>query len=330
MANLLLSLLAFAASVFLLRALRPVLVPFLLASLLFYLFDPLVARMSGRLPRALSISVVLLAFAALLAGAGLVARHGLSTIASDAPRYERKLAELRERLSQRVGGGLGRTPGGEELRKKLGGGAATAAGGLLKLGGELVLVFAYLAFLLAGSPRSRERWRRAFPQQAERVIGVQDELGSSMTRFIALQSLVSLVQAASAGLILFIHGVPLAGFWTLLNFISQFVPNVGPIVASVPPVLMALAEGPPAKALSAAFWLLLSQVVIGNFLEPRVMGRGMHLDPVVVLLGIMFFGWLWGVFGALLAVPMLVAAKTLSGKVERLKPLASLLEGAQT
>jgi len=69
--------------------------------------------------------------------------------------------------------------------------------------------------------------------------------------------------------------------------------------------------------------------VIGNFLEPRVMGRGMHLDPVIVLFGIVFFGWLWGVFGMLLAVPMLVAGKTLSQRVEKLKPLAALLEGGR-
>jgi predicted PurR-regulated permease PerM len=306
-----------------LKQLHTVLLPFAFALFFFYLADPLVDRLARwKVPRLAGIALVLLAAAALLAGALGMTFRAAAKLAENKPRYERKLEQsLGEKRAASVRQRLAK------MKESSGSGAAS---GVTEAAGAVLLIFAYAAFLLSESPRARQRWKRAFPRKADSIVKVLDVVQERMVRFIRLQVAVSAGTATVFWLILVAYGVELAAFWSLLNFISQFVPNIGPIVSSLPPVLTVLVDDDPSKAAAVGGWLLASQFLIGNFVEPKILGHGTRLDPISVLLGIVFFGWMWGIMGSLLAVPILVFVKTVCENVPSLHPVAGLLQGTET
>jgi hypothetical protein len=95
----------------------------------------------------------------------------------------------------------------------------------------------------------------------------------------------------------------------VLAFLLHFVPNLGSAIAMVPGVVVALLQHGPGTALAVAIGYLVINGIVGNVVEPKVMGRTLGLSPLVVLLAMVFWGWLWGPIGALLSVPLTMIAK---------------------
>ena len=141
-----------------------------------------------------------------------------------------------------------------------------------------------------------------------------------------------LVSALTGGLVyatLALLGVPLAWLFGVLAFVLNFVPNIGSVVATLLPLPVVLLDpglGPVAKALAVVIPTLI-QFAVGNVLAPKLMGETLGLSPVAVLLGLIFFGFLWGLSGLLLATPMLAVIKIVFERVPTLAPLAALLGG---
>jgi predicted PurR-regulated permease PerM len=112
-----------------------------------------------------------------------------------------------------------------------------------------------------------------------------------------------------AGLGLWAIGVDYAVMWALLTFLLNYVPTIGSILAAVPPVLLALVQLGPLSATLAAALMLAVNTLVGNILEPRWMGRGLNLSPLVVFVSLVFWGWVLGPIGMLLSVPLTMLVK---------------------
>ena len=130
-----------------------------------------------------------------------------------------------------------------------------------------------------------------------------------MRRYLAIKSLMSLGTGAAVWLWLTILGVDYPVLWGLLAFLLNYVPNIGSIIAAVPAVLLALVQLGPAEAAWAAAGYLAVNVLFGNVLEPRFMGRGVGLSALVVFLSLVFWGWVLGPVGMFLSVPLTITAK---------------------
>ena len=102
-------------------------------------------------------------------------------------------------------------------------------------------------------------------------------------------------------------GFPL--LWGLVAFIFNYIPNLGSILAAIPPVLLALVQFGPARAAVVAVGYLVINIGLANFLEPYLMGRRLGLSTLVVFLSLVFWGWVWGPVGMLLSVPLTVIVK---------------------
>jgi predicted PurR-regulated permease PerM len=115
--------------------------------------------------------------------------------------------------------------------------------------------------------------------------------------------------------------------WGVLAFILNFIPTIGSIISSFPPILLALVQFHPAvgHAVAVALGLLAIQMVMGNFLSPKLMGDNLNLSPVVVLLFLLFWGWLWGVVGALLSVPLASIIKITCENVPQLHMISTFM-----
>ena len=122
-----------------------------------------------------------------------------------------------------------------------------------------------------------------------------------------------------------ICGVDFPILWGLLAFFLNYIPTLGMFIATVPPVVVALIQLGPGSALLVLAGYLVLNFTLGNFVEPRVMGRALGLSPLVVILSMVFWGLLWGPVGALLAVPLTMVFKILLASTEDLRWAAVLL-----
>ena len=155
-------------------------------------------------------------------------------------------------------------------------------------------------------------------EQAERI-------RDAINRYMSLKTALSILTGLLVTLLLRALGVDYAILWGLLATFFNFVPNIGSIIAAVPAVLLALIQFGPSTALLTAGGYLIINVSIGNFLEPRIMGRGLGLSTLVVFLSLVFWGWVLGPVGMLLSVPLTMIVKITLENFEQTHWIAVLL-----
>jgi AI-2 transport protein TqsA len=152
---------------------------------------------------------------------------------------------------------------------------------------------------------------------------------ATMNRYFAVKSLLSLITAVPITLVLFLLEVDYPLLWGLLVFLLNFVPNIGSLIAAVPPILLALVD----LGYVTALWVLLTYLavnnVVGNMIEPKVLGRSLGLSTLVVFLSLVFWGWLLGPVGMFLSVPITVTIKIGLERSEEMRWLAVWLGTAR-
>jgi len=147
-------------------------------------------------------------------------------------------------------------------------------------------------------------------------------------RFFVVKTVISLITGIVTALYLTVLGVDFAFLWGAVAFLLNYIPNIGSMIAVVPPTVVALLQFPGAgTALITVAGLTAVQMTIGNFFDPRAMGRSLSLSPLAVFTSMVFWGWMWGVAGVFLSVQLTVLLKLLCEHVEALRPLALLIAG---
>jgi predicted PurR-regulated permease PerM len=147
----------------------------------------------------------------------------------------------------------------------------------------------------------------------------------SLNRYLAIKSMVSLATGVLAYLLCRTLGLNYALLWGLLAFLLNYIPNIGSIVAAVPPVMLALVEVGTGKALICAGGYFIINLAFGNFIEPRLMGKGLGLSTLVVWMSLIFWGWVFGPVGMLLSVPLTMVVKIAMESKEETQWAAVLL-----
>jgi AI-2 transport protein TqsA len=148
-------------------------------------------------------------------------------------------------------------------------------------------------------------------------------------RFLAIKTVVSLVTGLLAGLLCWAAGLDFYVLWGILAFALNFIPVVGSIVAGVPPTVLALfVAGWPNALLVAGGYLLINNF-LGNFIEPMLVGRRFGISTLVVVLAVMFWGWVWGPLGMLLAVPLTMLIKVMLDSSEEFRWIAVAISAEQ-
>jgi len=188
---------------------------------------------------------------------------------------------------------------------------------LLTLLSQSVVVLIYVFFLLLGA--------------SERMLlnSTWKEIDLQIRSYLVLKTNISLVTGFVFGLILWMYDVPMAITFGLLAFLLNYIPNIGPLVASVLPMpLIVLHPDLDIVAMTSVISLtVLVQFISGNVVEPKIMGNSSDLHPVVVLLALMFWGMLWGIVGMFLATPITAGIKIVLERIEVTRPIALVMSG---
>lgn len=327
-ASLSLGLLAVIAVGFVLKAAQGVVIPLLIAWFLSYLLAPpvnfLVRRL--RLPAPLAVACVVLLLLLASWGAGIVIQQRLLAFAKAFPEYQTRLAEILDHY-----GRLYDLPAfaihEPNWPAQIGPLVLQTSRFFISFISNAVLVLIFLVFMLLAKPYANDKLRAALPGRADDILFVTTTISRQISAYLGALFVISLVTGLLVWGVLVWMGVEFAFTWGLLAFVLNFIPTLGSIIASIPPVLMALVQHAPDiwPAAGVAVVLAAIQMTLGNFIAPKIYGDRLNLSPVVILLFLLFWGWLWGITGALLAVPIAAAIQIALAHIPSLAPLAVLM-----
>ena len=312
-----------------LKIAQAVVIPLLIAWLLSYLLAPVVNFIVRRLrlPAVLAVAFVVLLLLLAAWGAGIVIQQRLLGFAKAFPEYQDRLAALFAHY-----GRLLDIPGfafkEADWTAQIGPLVLKTSRFFITFISNAVLVLIFLVFMLLAKPYANDKLRAAFsPERAAAIIDITNTIGRQIGAYLGALFVISFVTGLCVWGALAWLGVEFAFTWGLLAFVLNFIPTIGSIVASIPPVLMALAQHAPElwPAVATALALFVIQQTLGNFIAPKVYGDRLNLSPVVILLFLVFWGWLWGITGALLAVPIAAAIQIALAQIPALAPLAVLM-----
>lgn len=136
-----------------------------------------------------------------------------------------------------------------------------------------------------------------------------EEISSKIKHYMVLKAIISLGTGLIIWIVLLLIGTDYAFLWAVLAFLFNFIPNIGSIIAAVPAVLITLVQLGSFSALLVTSLYVGVNIIMGSIIEPKVMGKGLGLSTLVVFLSLLFWGWLLGIVGMLLSIPLTIMAK---------------------
>lgn len=332
-----------------LRELQHIFIPFIIAVFLFFVFEPLNKLLRNkRIPSGLTIIIDLIIMISLIWGISRIIVDSFSRFGKEITVYERKLNSIVIDTAHSLGlddpvftefnlsGIL------ENL--DYGGIAGTFFTSTLSIFSTTFFVLFFFIFIsvgyknlyeviknrfverqVKGSLKSAKTKIKKVPKDENESLNTLDnikivreeqiektfkDITSQVQRYIATKFLVSLLTGVLAGFILWLFGVDFFIVWAVFTLLFNFIPNIGSVIAVILPALMTLVQYESlGYAILVAAILITIQTIIGNGLEPKIFGDRLGLNPLVILLSLLLWGYIWGIVGMFLSVPLTAVAK---------------------
>jgi len=325
--------------------LESVLKPFFIALGIYFVLKPGADWLSkNRFPVFLSYITMLLLFILIITSAAFFAWSQAESLISD----EEKQEEYNDKLDTKwkklknvpiIGPAIkesvqgdGGTLGGDLQSIGIGsGGSATdlIASVLSQVGTMVttsITVLFFLIFIIFEAHLLPGRIERAWPGSAtERVDVINTQIQEGINTYIIVKTGCGIGSSIIAAAIMLMFGIDLWFVWAVMTFILNYVPYIGSLIATIPPLILGLIVLKPAMLIIMTILLLVNQQFWGNYIETKWAGRALDLSPVVLLLITAFSFWLWGILGMILAVPLFAIVKIVLENIEETRPIAILL-----
>ncbi|MFC1766180.1 AI-2E family transporter [Planctomycetota bacterium] len=312
-----------------LKAAVNVVIPLLLAGFIAILFSPLLTWLGRRgVHRGFALFLII----ALVSLAGI---GGITILGTSIPDFAQELPKYDEKLNEQMGEIVGwfkahgvDTTGIESFQLFDAGAimrytsrALNSLSGALTNGFMILMIVIFMLTEAVGFPM---KLKAAFGERHQIVTDLNTFL-DDVNRYMAIKAATSLATGVLVTLLLMALHVNYYVLWGVLASILNFIPNIGSILAAIPPVLIALIQLGFGSALGTAVGFVVINTLIGNVIEPRVMGKGLGLSTLVVFLSLIFWGWILGPVGMLLSVPLTIMVKMALDSSEETRWLAVLL-----
>lgn len=316
---------------------RPVLLPIVMAVISVYILTSGVEWLKrfpviSGLPDALLRATVLGLFALVLYAFSVVVSATVKDIVNRAPVYQENLNALLAGIEDAFGlppnsildEAVSATLGAIDLRAFI----LTLLGGATTAGATAFLVVIYAGFLLAEQGRFRAKVMAALPnpQEARASLETISEVNRLIGEYLAVKTLINVILGLLCLVIMLALGTDFALFWAIMIGLANYIPYVGSWIGVIFPVALTIAQtGSIPQTLLLAALLTSAQILVGNIIEPRLVGRQLNLSPFVVIVALALWTSLWGVAGAILAVPLTSMLAIILARFPATRPITILL-----
>lgn len=307
-----------------------IVIPFLLAIFIAFISAPLLLWFEKKLhfPKALSFLSVSLLVIGVLVAFGMIITNSLDGFLDSIPLFQDKLTTVLANATQSLKG-FGIDIDTNKIPQMLNPTQIISNAGLFlkstsKILSNSFLIFLLVAFMLFETHSLSAKLSALSPKNPKNLIAVET-FAKNLNQYLVIKSLSSFATGAIIAIVLSIMDIKYALVWGVVAFLLNFIPTIGSILAALPAILISLIE----YNLATAFWVMVvfvaTNVIIGNFIEPRFMGKGLGLSTLVVFLSLLFWGWILGVAGMFLAVPLTMSLKIALQSNENTKWISLLL-----
>ena len=315
-----------------LRLAKPVLFPFFLAIFLSFILYP-VLDFSNRLriPKAISIIFILIITFFVLYLLGVLFFSSGKAFASEFPKYGQKISLILESLQEKLKLAPFKWDPLEWVEQldinKISSFLFASLGTFFSFISNLFLILVFLIFILVGRGNTKVKIQNSFSEKrASKIIEVIQNIDAQVQKYLAIKTVVSLITGVLTTIVLLLFGLDFAIVFGFLTFLLNYIPTVGSIIATAFPVIIAVFQfGTVWPALWILAILIVMQLTLGNFIEPKLMGGGLGLSPLVVLFFLFFWGWLWGIPGMILSVPTAATIKIICNNIPSLRFVGELM-----
>jgi AI-2 transport protein TqsA len=329
-------LLAIIASGVMLYVLRPILIPFVLASLLAIMFRPLVSRLrSWRVPMPLSMIVVLAIAVGAVWIVAMITSSGIGSVIEKAPEYQVRLNDfvmdvnrwLRQASLSMTGKSSSFAWNNLISVTTITSAASATLGGVVSFLGDSALMLLFLVFMVVAGEHTPAKLRNAFANVSWfDAPTLYAAVNRHVVKYLQVKTLINLVNGLVSWAILEAFGVDFAPLLGLFTFFLHYIPNIGSLVSSVLPAFVFLLQtGSVAETVVMTAVLSGVQMLIGNVIEPKIMGDRLDLSPVLVLFSLALWGFMWGIVGMIISVPIMAIIKTVLEAFEGTRPLGMMM-----
>lgn len=306
------------------------LIPLAIAIMVWYLINAL-ARTFEKYTRAPGWLSLTLSIVTLIVAVGLIVEMisgNIAAVREAAPAYQANIEKLIEK-AVKVGGfaqmpTIGHVVDQFDVKAVIGGVAGAAA----NVAGNAGLILIYVIFLLAEQRTFGRKIRALFPDpgRENEIQKILADIQQRTQTYVSVKTSLSLLTAVVSYIVLAIVGVDLAIFWAFIIFLLAYIPTIGSLLGVVFPALLAIIQfGTFGPFLVVTIGLGVAQFLIGNVLEPRMMGKSLNLSSLVVIISLAVWGSIWGVTGMFLCVPITVIMMIVLAEFRQTRPIAILL-----
>ncbi|WP_299651079.1 AI-2E family transporter [uncultured Jannaschia sp.] len=319
---------------------KPVLLPLLAAIISVYVLSTAAASLGrvpvvGQLPPWARRGLIIVAFVVAVILLFVLVINNVAQVAATLPRYESNLDLLITRIANLIG--IENEPTWENLRRATFDqfdARSLVAPVLLSLrgfGATLFLVVLYSTFFMAerGVLVRKVVIAAGGEEPGKRALSILARVNERIGQYLFVKTTVNVILGGASYAIMLLLGIEFALFWAVLIAFLNYIPYIGSLLGVLFPVLLSLAQfGTLWMAGLVLITLSVAQILVGGYLEPRMMGRAFNLSPLAVLLALAFWSALWGLPGAFLAVPMTASLVLIFAEIEVTRPIAVMLSSS--
>ena len=321
---------------FLFKTMSTVLIPVVLSFMLSFVFLPIIKKMNVKtgIPWVICSLIIVVLFFVILLGVTSILITSLTGIIAEFPKYETRFMSIYQLIADNLGIEIDNTKSlfqnlwtslkVREYTQKF---AVSLSSGVISFSKTICLISIMTAFILLEMRLTKRKMHYAFKDNREKITRISNQIINQTMRYISIKFFISLATGIVCGIVSLIIGLDFPVVWGFLAFIMNFIPIFGSVISVGLTTVFSLIQFYPSwgKTLFVLIFMTSVNMVLGNIIEPRIEGKNLGISPVIILISLSLWGYIWGFTGMLLAVPLMVIIKIVCENIDYLKGLAILI-----
>ena len=321
---------------FLCKTMSEVLIPVIFSFMLSFVFLPIIKKLNVKtgIPWVISSVIIVILFFIAILGLTSILVTSLTGIISEYPKYESRFMSIYQVIANNFDIEIDNTKslfqnlwGSLKIREYMQKLAVLLSSGVISFSKTIFLISILTAFILIEMRLTKRKMHYAFKDNRAKISRISNQIINQTVRYISIKFFISLATGVLCGIASLIIGLDFPIVWGFLAFIMNFIPIFGSIISVGLTTIFSLIQFYPnwGKTVFVLIFMTSVNMILGNILEPRIEGKNLGISPVMILVSLSIWGYIWGFTGMLIAVPLMVIIKIFCENIDYLNGLAIII-----